>query len=1459
MHEDLVEHYAEMKRYAREQCEARERLERGDNLLRHEHVLGAKPQASAPSETSHAERDNWQKRAEAMETKKKEDARKKKGKEKSVAGGKDTTATAEGETAATSLVKDKSGEDKSGKNEPAETSTTQPAGKPTDNGNSVNAIEVRKNRENLLKGLDESTEAEKASARDESATITSVKDKSGKDKPGKDKPAGTASETQPPPPETTAINTSAANPSDTQSTAGSAASEKPPGKESKVPAGTSKESSKKTLPGNGSSVPIPPQTVTGGEGKPKGKTTKTVALGDSAPTTEATKTLPEKQDGVEHAPRGKSVTMPPADNATATTTDGQPEAAPVPARSSASLDTIHDALTEQPPGDADTSMGDSRGEGVAETSIPADPYGYIEQRAMEDNVLLPEASNRIRLESGDAWTVEYPVIAQRAKEDKTSWLTAQKKMNEEREIRRALKLKSRTDNKDERESDKTQAGSSKVPPGNGPVDVEKQPGTGRGIGETDAAPVPARSSASSDVFHDAPMRQLGDHQPAHDTDDMKRRPIDNNQPGSPRSCSPNTNPVVSPGTRPVVVEEQSGTRHGIGDSAPPVSPLSSLGSNPSPTRTVSPLSTSDAQNVAAGDPPANTGGVPGARPIGDESSSHPASPTSTGQNFHARRVEFDSPDFHAASVEIKDLKSQSSGPLSPLGKDSKPGQGSQPGSISSLRKDSGAGIDIKGNPLGHNERAVVSPTRRGDGFGETDAASSGTRPAPESEPPSQRNPSLKEVPPPLDLHHVQQTHQEARDTKRFSAAPSSRSSVTPSPRSASVFDDDGNGSPVTPTTPPINLTNAAGSFNEVGDPQTLNQPQGHGPEKVGKKDGKKPNGIDQGRGDTRGRNSPIHSGRSESERTKGGPTAGGGGVGDITQPVPAVAGGTGEKRSGGGESGGGTEDTIPSGAGGKEKPQDENAGKEEEPTTTADPVAKTVPESEDQNGPGDKDASDRKDGKPVTKFGHNGRRPGRGRGEAGNGSSKEQRKRRNFGHEQQTGEGKRSVVEETVPTKIPISRRSSQLTLVPTSAAAESIDAEWKKLNTNQPEPDRNAGQRASTSPGRSRDNTVFHRTVSFNPFTLMQSGCHILKHAPLWSLCTAASLAIYIEMSRQLFEMLAVSSGSAALTKRASAANTPSDLAFTQSWFSDLVRKLAFEPLAFFAFLSMWNILCIPLVGLLIHRTLDAAAEPKDKNPDAWWRNPYKTLTKAWKGLSHFCRGATHVVLLDRRISGPINFFRRNTLWTYLRMFIFVAQVIGVVLLLRQAMNLAYMVGSGSQQSFSTMPDVVFPEKSMAGVAASLDARRVFAILNFLFSLVLLTLAASWYALLYPRRGSLARSEPTEDEKSTADRSGRWSRMWQRLGKRTMVKWLFILVIIVTFIGSLLYFRAIAAYFSKQSGSNTNSMWMMAGVNAIFACTIGGMGYVVYELEKLWRRRGWNILRCRGGDKKGGRWCCNV
>lgn len=376
---------------------------------------------------------------------------------------------------------------------------------------------------------------------------------------------------------------------------------------------------------------------------------------------------------------------------------------------------------------------------------------------------------------------------------------------------------------------------------------------------------------------------------------------------------------------------------------------------------------------------------------------------------------------------------------------------------------------------------------------------------------------------------------------------------------------------------------------------------------------------------------------------------------------------------------------------------------------------------------------------------------------------------------------------------------------------------------------------------------SLYYSGVALGPVALVKASWHILKTAPVWSFFTAATLAIYIEVSRQLFEMLSLAARTTILTKRATSNSIPVDLSVTQSWFSDLAKNLSFDPIVFFAFISMWSIICIPIMGILIHNTLNVAAELKRTS---YWK-------QMWRNFKEYGRGSLQVIIMGRHFSTPRVFWRRSTRWTYLRILVFSIQLACIVLIIRQAMSLIYMVGTGSSTSFSNLPDVASSQQSIKEAAENLDAEGVFVILNFLFFLFLLTIAGSWHALLHPRTGSLSRKSPskTADKKSDNERKGQF----YLPGVRTSLKWLFILVIIVAFIASLLYFRNIASYIAQQSGDKANSDVVILGVNCIFMILMAAMGYAVYELDKIWIRRlkgkfwgksgkGFRRLDCRRG-----------
>lgn len=478
------------------------------------------------------------------------------------------------------------------------------------------------------------------------------------------------------------------------------------------------------------------------------------------------------------------------------------------------------------------------------------------------------------------------------------------------------------------------------------------------------------------------------------------------------------------------------------------------------------------------------------------------------------------------------------------------------------------------------------------------------------------------------------------------------------------------------------------------------------------------------------------------------------------------------------------------------------------------------------------------------------------------------KKHRRFGHEDRRGRkensGKENSDEEIIPkmSKKELRKQRLEEDMKSGEAAAgreNEIDeikdrGERSKVKERKQGDDlrsRGAGGKYGEVPGDDEKNgiskSLYYSGVALGPVALVKASWHILKTAPIWSFFTAATLAIYIEVSRQLFEMLSVAARATVLTKRANSNSIPVDLSVTQSWFSDLVKNLSFDPIVFFAFISMWSVICIPIMGILIHNTLSVAAEPKRTS---YWK-------QMWLNFKEYGRGSLQVLIMGRHFSTPRVFWRRSTRWTCLRIFIFFMQLAGIVLIIRQAMSLIYMVGTGSSTSFSNLPDVASSQNSIKEAAESLDAEGVFVILNFLFFLFLLAIAGSWHALLHPRTGSLSRKSPSKTAHKKSD-DGRQGQFYFP-GVRTSLKWLFILVIIVVFTASLLYFRNIASYFAQQSGDKANSDVVILGVNCIFMILMGAMGYVVYELDKIWigqlKRKFWGksgkgfrLLDCRRG-----------
>ncbi|WWC67976.1 uncharacterized protein I206_101895 [Kwoniella pini CBS 10737] len=337
---------------------------------------------------------------------------------------------------------------------------------------------------------------------------------------------------------------------------------------------------------------------------------------------------------------------------------------------------------------------------------------------------------------------------------------------------------------------------------------------------------------------------------------------------------------------------------------------------------------------------------------------------------------------------------------------------------------------------------------------------------------------------------------------------------------------------------------------------------------------------------------------------------------------------------------------------------------------------------------------------------------------------------------------------------------------------------------------------------------------ISWKPKIHLKASWKILKNSPIWSTFSIIGFFLYVEITRQLFSLLAISSDSlvqstsSELAKRdATVDDLGFDIKLTNTLFSNIIGTDDFESTSFFVFISLWNIICIPILGYLIYITLESASNPRDKKHSKSWL--------LWK-LRRICQSSIKVILLDKRINGPRKLIKRCTLNTLSRISIFIFQLIGSILVFRQTMSLVYMAGTGSETTFSILPDVAATQKSLLEFAKSLTNGQIFAIVNFISIILLLNLACGWYVLL----NSQAKTP---------------------LGNaRSIFKWLLMSITTASFIICLFYFQDIANYLIKTHSGNTQDggTIVLLGANIVFLTLVPAMGFVVYHLSKIWDRK---------------------
>lgn len=253
-----------------------------------------------------------------------------------------------------------------------------------------------------------------------------------------------------------------------------------------------------------------------------------------------------------------------------------------------------------------------------------------------------------------------------------------------------------------------------------------------------------------------------------------------------------------------------------------------------------------------------------------------------------------------------------------------------------------------------------------------------------------------------------------------------------------------------------------------------------------------------------------------------------------------------------------------------------------------------------------------------------------------------------------------------------------------------------------------------------------------------------IFRHAPLFSSLTLLCLGAGIEGTRQLGGLvIALSQDQTTLSKRDS---EPADVDAMESYILKLANGAGVDSVVGVFLLHIWLALCIPFLACLCYLCVERASragtgeapqgkEEKEKKSwrESWWANPWSTLKTGLTILKAGIYRGTSIIFLGSKYRGFSSFFQSKWYWPVLRFTIFITNIIICILLLRQAISLAYMVITTSDTPFFTGPDTSATASSLAAASSSFTSAQVFFILHIILAVMVPCLAVSWYALLNP------------------------------------------------------------------------------------------------------------------------------
>ena len=339
-----------------------------------------------------------------------------------------------------------------------------------------------------------------------------------------------------------------------------------------------------------------------------------------------------------------------------------------------------------------------------------------------------------------------------------------------------------------------------------------------------------------------------------------------------------------------------------------------------------------------------------------------------------------------------------------------------------------------------------------------------------------------------------------------------------------------------------------------------------------------------------------------------------------------------------------------------------------------------------------------------------------------------------------------------------------------------------------------------------------------------------IARRSPLFSLLTLAAVLVWVFGSRQLANLVILSTGSSAVDipdKR----GLDADLEITSTVAADLLSTKSLSTTGLFFVVNAFIFVSVLITGLMLSCALSRADATRTPNPEAWWRHPIRSTRSVLSTSLAVSTLLLSPLIMGAKLHGPITILRRATWRTYLRFGMFLLQVVITMLLIRQSMSFVYMLGTGSTTSFSDMPDVAASASAIATALEGVSPTTAFAALAMILGVTMPALALGLYALRHPR-----------PSRSQAGKNGLRSRL---KGNKTVAKMLRLVgavVITATFVGIMYFFGEIATYATSASSSTSANL---LAANAILIIFVAPLGWALITF--------WDCLKALGRGGEGG------